>query len=157
MTAINDILIPRFKEAFTLSCFQAMRVLFAFFGVCFVGAFIFCINAVTTGGPIARLGHKNGFIIGLLLSANGADCTSASSTGFVPGSYFANLLISTRAGHTLGAGCLAAGPIGLDDTGIVLVGNCASDHFVWSARSAALSDMAKLLDAWTAGPLTERL
>ncbi len=32
MTVWNDVLIPRFKEAFTLSYFQAMLVQFAFFG-----------------------------------------------------------------------------------------------------------------------------
>jgi len=32
MTVWNDILIPRFKEAFMLTCFQAMLVQFAFFG-----------------------------------------------------------------------------------------------------------------------------
>ncbi len=32
MTVFNDILIPRFKEAFTLDYFHAMLVQFAFFG-----------------------------------------------------------------------------------------------------------------------------
>ncbi|MCL5033889.1 MAG: glucose/galactose MFS transporter, partial [Bacteroidetes bacterium] len=36
MTAWNDILIPRFKEAFTLDFFQAMLVQFAFFGAYFI-------------------------------------------------------------------------------------------------------------------------
>jgi len=37
MTVWNDILIPRFKEAFTLSYFQAMLVQFAYFGAYTVG------------------------------------------------------------------------------------------------------------------------
>ena len=39
MTVFNDILIPRFKEAFTLSYFQAMLVQLGFFGSgCSVGS-----------------------------------------------------------------------------------------------------------------------
>ena len=41
MTVFNDILIPRFKEAFTLSYFQTMLVQFAIFGACFVGSLIY--------------------------------------------------------------------------------------------------------------------
>src|SRR6267378_3608368 len=68
MTVFNDILIPRFKEAFTLDYFHAMLVQFAFFGAYFIGSLIyFCISAAT-GDPIAKIGYKNGVIIGLLLS-----------------------------------------------------------------------------------------
>jgi len=88
---------------------------------------------------------------------NGAACASAGGTVYVPGPHCANPLISTGAGDNFGAGCLAAALKGLDDAGIVLAGNCASGHFVRSGRSASFSDMAKLLDAWTAGTLTERL
>ncbi len=38
MTVFNDVLIPRFKEAFTLNYFEAMFVQFAFFGAYFVGS-----------------------------------------------------------------------------------------------------------------------
>jgi len=38
MTVWNDVLIPRFKEAFTLNYFQAMLVQFAFFGAYAVGS-----------------------------------------------------------------------------------------------------------------------
>jgi FHS family L-fucose permease-like MFS transporter len=72
MTVFNDILIPRFKEAFTLSYFQAMLVQFAFFGAYFVGSLIYFIISVTTGDPIAKLGYKNGVVIGLLISATGS-------------------------------------------------------------------------------------
>src|SRR5258705_5542457 len=69
MTVFNDILIPRFKEAFTLDYFHAMLVQFAFFGAYFIGSLIyFCILAAT-GDPIAKIGYKNGVIIGLLISA----------------------------------------------------------------------------------------
>ena len=58
MTVFNDILIPRFKEAFTLSYFQAMLVQFAFFGAYFTGALIYFVVSATTGDPIAKIGYK---------------------------------------------------------------------------------------------------
>jgi len=72
MTVFNDILIPRFKEAFTLNYFQAMLVQFAFFGAYFIGSLIYFIISVTTGDPIAKIGYKNGVIMGLLISATGS-------------------------------------------------------------------------------------
>ncbi|HSY19014.1 MAG TPA: sugar MFS transporter [Candidatus Acidoferrales bacterium] len=72
MTVFNDILIPRFKEAFTLNYFQAMLVQFAFFGAYFVGSLIYFIISATKGDPIARLGYKNGVVLGLLISAAGS-------------------------------------------------------------------------------------
>jgi FHS family L-fucose permease-like MFS transporter len=72
MTVFNDILIPRFKEAFTLSYFQAMLVQFAFFGAYFVGSLIYFVISMVTGDPIAKIGYKNGVVIGLLISATGS-------------------------------------------------------------------------------------
>jgi MFS transporter, FHS family, L-fucose permease len=72
MTVFNDILIPRFKEAFTLDYFHAMLVQLAFFGAYFVGSLLYFIISAQTGDPIARIGYKNGVIIGLLISACGA-------------------------------------------------------------------------------------
>jgi FHS family L-fucose permease-like MFS transporter len=72
MTVWNDILIPRFKEAFTLSYFQAMLVQFAFFGAYTVGSLIYYIISMFSGDPINRIGYKNGVIIGLLISAAGS-------------------------------------------------------------------------------------
>jgi FHS family L-fucose permease-like MFS transporter len=72
MTVFNDILIPRFKEAFTLSYFQAMLVQFAFFGAYFVGALLYFVISATTGDPIAKIGYKNGVVMGLLISAAGS-------------------------------------------------------------------------------------
>jgi hypothetical protein len=88
---------------------------------------------------------------------DGAACASATGTVYLPGPYCREPLISTGAGDNFGAGCLAAAMTGLDDAGIVLAGNCASGHFVRSGRSASFEDMAKLIDAWTAGSLGERL
>src|ERR1700690_4315228 len=72
MTVFNDILIPRFKEAFTLDYFHAMLVQFAFFGAYFVGSLFYFFISITTGDPIARIGYKNGVVAGLLLSAAGS-------------------------------------------------------------------------------------
>jgi len=72
MTVWNDILIPRFKEAFTLSFFQAMLVQFAFFGAYGIGSLIYFAISVRSGDPINRIGYKNGVIIGLLIAALGS-------------------------------------------------------------------------------------
>ena len=72
MTVWNDVLIPRFKEAFTLSYFQAMLVQFAFFGAYGIGSLIYYLVSMVSGDPINRLGYKNGVIIGLLIAAAGS-------------------------------------------------------------------------------------
>ncbi|MEI7728060.1 MAG: sugar MFS transporter [Verrucomicrobiota bacterium] len=72
MTVWNDILIPRFKEAFTLNYFQAMLVQFAFFGAYAIGSLIYYVISMTSGDPINRIGYKNGVIIGLLVAALGS-------------------------------------------------------------------------------------
>jgi len=72
MTVWNDVLIPRFKEAFTLNYFQAMLVQFAFFGAYGIGSLIYYLISMTSGDPINRIGYKNGVIIGLLIAATGS-------------------------------------------------------------------------------------
>ena len=72
MTVFNDILIPRFKEAFTLNYFEAMLVQFAFFGAYFIGSLVYFLISATRGDPIAKLGYKNGIVVGLLVSALGS-------------------------------------------------------------------------------------
>ena len=72
MTVFNDILIPRFKEAFELNYTQAMLVQFAFFGAYFIGSVIYFVVSCIFGDPIAKIGYKNGVVIGLLISAAGS-------------------------------------------------------------------------------------
>lgn len=72
MTVWNDILIPRFKEAFTLNYAQAMLVQFAFFGAYFVGSFVYFVISIVSGDPINRIGYRNGVITGLLIAAVGS-------------------------------------------------------------------------------------
>jgi MFS transporter, FHS family, L-fucose permease len=68
----NDLLIPRFKDAFTLNYFQAMLVQFAYSGGYAVGSFAYYILSVLAGDPIARIGYKNGIVIGLVLASVGS-------------------------------------------------------------------------------------
>src|SRR5437763_719797 len=72
MTVFNDILIPRFKEAFKLDYFHAMLVQLAFFGAYFVGSLLYFLISARAGDPIAKIGYKNGVVIGLLISAAGS-------------------------------------------------------------------------------------
>jgi len=72
MTVFNDILIPRFKDAFSLGYYQAMLVQFAFFGAYFTGSLIYFVTSVLSGDPLARMGYKNGVVMGLLISAVGS-------------------------------------------------------------------------------------
>lgn len=72
MMVFNNILIPRFKEAFHLTYFNAMLVQFAFYGAYFTGSLIYFLISATTGDPIARMGYKNVVVIGLLLAATGS-------------------------------------------------------------------------------------
>jgi len=106
MTVFNDILIPRFKEAFTLNYFQAMLVQLAFFGAYFVGSLLYFVISATKGDPIAKIGYKNGVVIGLLISALGSalfwPAAGAQSYGmfltalFVVGLGFAMLQIAAN-------------------------------------------------------------
>jgi FHS family L-fucose permease-like MFS transporter len=72
MTVWNDVLIPRFKDAFTLSYFQSMLVQFAFFGAYGIGSLIYYVISMISGDPINRIGYKNGVILGLLIAATGS-------------------------------------------------------------------------------------
>jgi len=72
MTVWNDVLIPRFKDAFTLSYFQSMLVQFAFFGAYGIGSLVYYLVSMIAGDPINRIGYKNGVIIGLLIAAFGS-------------------------------------------------------------------------------------
>src|SRR5215469_14439553 len=69
MTVFNDILIPRFKEAFALNYTEAMLVQFCFFGAYAIGSLAYFGISAFMGDPIAKIGYKNGVIIGLLISA----------------------------------------------------------------------------------------
>lgn len=65
ITVLVDSLIPRLKEVFTLSYFQAGMVQFAFFGAYF-------LLSIPAGYILSRIGYKRGIILGLVIM--GAGC-----------------------------------------------------------------------------------
>lgn len=71
ITALNDVLIPYLRNVFELTTFQSTLVQFAFFGAYFVGSVVYFMISSTRGDPIARIGYKNGIIIGLLIAVAG--------------------------------------------------------------------------------------
>ena len=62
---LNDVLIPHFKLAFSLSDFQSSFIQVAFFGGYLLGAFV-------AGRLMERIGYKRGILSGLFLCATGA-------------------------------------------------------------------------------------
>ncbi|HBK56454.1 MAG TPA: glucose/galactose MFS transporter [Xanthomonadales bacterium] len=64
ITSLNDVIIPKLKELFTLNYTQAMLVQFCFFGAYF-------IVSVPAGGLVRRIGYQNGAVAGLLIAACG--------------------------------------------------------------------------------------
>jgi MFS transporter, FHS family, L-fucose permease len=71
ITVWNDILIPRFKDAFTLDYYHGMLVDLAFFGAYGIGSLIYFLISMVWGDPINRIGYKNGVVTGLLVTALG--------------------------------------------------------------------------------------
>ncbi len=64
ITVLVDSLIPRLREVFTLSYFQAGMVQFAFFGAYF-------LLSIPAGYILSKIGYKKGIILGLLTMAVG--------------------------------------------------------------------------------------
>lgn len=64
ITVLVDSLIPRLKEVFTLSYFQAGMVQFAFFGA-------FFLLSIPAGYILSKIGYKKGLILGLATMAAG--------------------------------------------------------------------------------------
>ncbi|MBF9254466.1 sugar MFS transporter [Pontibacter sp. 172403-2] len=71
ITCMNDILIPKLQEVFTLQHWQAMLIQTAFFGAYFIVSLLYFIFSMTKGDPIMRIGYKNGIIVGLVIAAIG--------------------------------------------------------------------------------------
>lgn len=67
----NDLLIPRFKDAFHLNYFQAMLVQLAYAGGYAIGSLAYYLISVFIGDPIRRIGYKNGIVVGLFLTTLG--------------------------------------------------------------------------------------
>ena len=64
LTVIVDSLIPRLKEVFELSYFQAGMVQFAFFGAYF-------LLSIPASFILSKIGYKKGIILGILMMAAG--------------------------------------------------------------------------------------
>ena len=62
---LNDILIPRFRNAFGLNDFESSFIQVAFFGG-------YCLAAYPAGWLMERIGYKRGILTGLVLCATGA-------------------------------------------------------------------------------------
>jgi FHS family L-fucose permease-like MFS transporter len=71
ITCMNDILIPKLQQVFTLQHWQAMLIQTAFFGAYFIVSLLYFVVSITKGDPIQRIGYKNGIIIGLVVAAIG--------------------------------------------------------------------------------------
>ncbi|GAB3818554.1 sugar MFS transporter [Pontibacter rugosus] len=92
ITCLNDILIPKLQQVFTLELWQAMLIQTAFFGAYFIVSLLYFVLSITKGDPIRKIGYKNGIIIGLLVAAIGCalfyPAASMLSYGFFLGALF---------------------------------------------------------------------
>src|SRR5271169_1018648 len=64
ITALNDILIPHFKDLFHLTNFLALLVQFCFFGAYFV-------MSLPSGWIVGRIGYKSGIVVALSIMGIG--------------------------------------------------------------------------------------
>lgn len=90
LTALNDILIPHLKAVFELNYFRAMLVQFTFFGAYF-------LMSLPAGRLVARLGYKQGMVLGLGIAALGA-------AGFWPAAQLRNYDVFLAALFVLASG-----------------------------------------------------
>ncbi|MDA3872550.1 MAG: PfkB family carbohydrate kinase [Kiritimatiellae bacterium] len=88
---------------------------------------------------------------------SGAACATKDTRIYVPGPHCKEPLISTGAGDNFGAGCVAAALHGIDETGMLLLGNATSGYFVRSGRTPTFSQLLEFLDIWAKGSVPERL
>jgi len=72
VAAGNGILIPLFKEKFTLTQFQSQLVDLSFYAAYAIGSVIYFFTSRAIGDPINKIGYKKALILGLLISAIGS-------------------------------------------------------------------------------------
>lgn len=98
VAASNDILIPVFKKAFSLSNFQSQLVATAFYIAYTVGTLLYLLISKIIGQDLLnKIGFKNGLIIGLLISA-------AGSLIFIPAANLQSFELMITALFTVGLG-----------------------------------------------------
>jgi MFS transporter, FHS family, L-fucose permease len=100
ITCLNDILIPKLKEVFTLQHWQAMLIQTAFFGAYFFISLIYFIFSITKGDPIMKIGYKNGIIVGLVVAAIGC-VLFFPAAGFESYGFFLAALFVLASGITI--------------------------------------------------------
>jgi MFS transporter, FHS family, L-fucose permease len=71
ITCMNDILIPYLQGIFKLTSFQAGLIQSAFFSAYFLISLTYFLVSTNVGDPLAKIGYKNGVIIGLITAAIG--------------------------------------------------------------------------------------
>jgi FHS family L-fucose permease-like MFS transporter len=150
MTVFNDILIPRFKEAFTLDYYHAMLVQLAFFGAYFIGSLLYFLISWKAGDPIAKIGYKNGVVLGLLISAAGSAlfwpaATMAPSSALIAPGDIGNVqsLAAKLAQPKDAVSLFVAGR--LSESTLKLAGQGAGADPA-ALRSALAQDLTKLVD-----------
>lgn len=72
VAASNTVLIPFFKENFTLLQWQSQLVDLAFYAAYFIGSLVYFLISSRISDPLNRIGYKKGLVIGFLISACGA-------------------------------------------------------------------------------------
>ena len=102
VAASNDILIPVFKKAFSLSQAQSQLVSVAFYVAYTVGSLIyFGISKLIGNDVLNRIGYKNGIVLGLIISAIGTllfypAANNASFTLMITGLFIVGLGFSLQ-------------------------------------------------------------
>ncbi len=90
ITAMNDVLIPHFKDLFHLTNFRALLVQFAFFGAYF-------LLAIPSGKVIGRIGYKAGIVTALATMSLGLFL-------FIPASFLMTYALFLTALFIVGCG-----------------------------------------------------
>jgi len=65
LTVLNDVLVPRFRSAFTLNYAQAMLIQFSFFAA-------YVVMALPSGRLVSRIGYQASMVVALLVAGTGA-------------------------------------------------------------------------------------
>jgi MFS transporter, FHS family, L-fucose permease len=71
ITCMNDILMPYLQGIFNLTPAQTGFIQSAFFGAYFVISLLYFLISINVGDPLAKIGYKNGIIVGLVTAAIG--------------------------------------------------------------------------------------
>ncbi|MEO6721605.1 MAG: MFS transporter [Ferruginibacter sp.] len=102
VAASNDILIPVFKKAFSLSQAQSQLVSVAFYVAYTVGSIIYFLISKAIGSDVLnKIGYKNGIAVGLIISAIGTllfypAANNASFTLMITGLFIVGLGFSLQ-------------------------------------------------------------